>query len=117
MKKIAITAVAALFVLATAVPQAWAGDHKVRHRWEGAAIAIGGLILLDHILDSRPAHAAVVHAPVYAPAPVYVREHRHYHHYRDDGWTCEFRSHRHDRHHDHNRHHHGGHGGYYGYGH
>lgn len=112
MKKIALAVVTALIVLAV-VPQAWAGDHKVRHRWEGAAIAIGSLILLDHILDSRPAHAApvVAAAPVYVPAPDYVREHRHYHHYRDGGWHCEFRTH--GRHHDdhrHHRHHHGGYG-------
>ncbi|OGW61013.1 MAG: hypothetical protein A2V83_07170 [Nitrospirae bacterium RBG_16_64_22] len=114
MKKIALATVTALFILAAVAPQAWAGDHKVRHRWEGAAIALGGLILLDAILDPRPAHAAVVHAPVYAPAPVYVRDHRHYHHYRDGGWTCEFRSHRDARHHDHYRHHQHGHSGYGG---
>ncbi|MBI1864719.1 MAG: hypothetical protein HYR98_03135 [Nitrospirae bacterium] len=110
MKKIALATVTVIFVLAAVTPQAWAGDHKVRHRWEGAAIAIGGLVLLDAILDARPAHAAVVHAPVYAPAPVYVRDHRHYHHYRDGGWTCEFNSNRHGHHHHH--YHDDGYGGY-----
>lgn len=116
MKKIALATVTALFILAVA-PQAWAGDHKVRHRWEGAAIALGGLVLLDHILAPRHVQAApvVAAAPVYMPAPVYVREHRHYHHYRDGGWTCQFRTEQHGHHRDHHRHHQPHHGGYGGH--
>ena len=116
MKKIALAVVTALIVLAV-VPQAWAGDHKVRHRWKGPPSPSG-----PHPARPYPRFPAPPTPRRSSPPrrstcrpPVYVREHRHYHHYRDVGWVCEFDAHRHGYHHDHHRHHQPHHSGYGGH--
>jgi hypothetical protein len=73
MRKLLAVAVISSLLLAL-VPQAAlaGGPHAVRHRWEGAGIAIGALTLGGLLLGSLAYPAPVVAAPpaVVAPPPV-----------------------------------------------
>ncbi len=51
MKKTALISLAVFFFLSASIPSAFAGS-KERHRWQGAAMAIGAVVLGNAILNN-----------------------------------------------------------------